>query len=139
MRNEKEFIGIQKVKAFYEKHEANDGYTVIYADGYQDWIEKEIFEKSFFEVGNNNVNKIYESVVDKFIAKYEDSKFDEKTTMVKATLVNGFTILVHSSCVSAENYNHALGIEFCKKKIKNRVWGFLGFALQTAINGVNNR
>lgn len=33
---------------------SNDGYTVIYEDGYRSWSPKNVFEKAYKEVGNYN-------------------------------------------------------------------------------------
>lgn len=132
----KEYIGTKKVTAWTETKDGQAGYTVKYEDGYMSWSPRQVFEKSYFPVGHQDIIKIMEPVVDNFIATYEDSKFDDHTTIVKATLVNGFTILEHSCCVDSKTYNHEIGIELCKKKIKNQVWHLLGFLLQTANNGV---
>lgn len=134
-----EYIGVKKVTAFEVEVNGQAGYRVIYPDGYSSWCPKETFEKAYFPVGSCQVTKITEDVVENFIAKYEDSQFDEKTALVKATLANGYTILEHSSCVDPANYNHELGVKNCKNKIKNKVWELLGFMLQTAINGVKGQ
>ena len=54
-------------------------------------------------------------------------------------LRNGFEIVESSACVSPENYDEALGREICLKKIKDKVWGLLGFLLQTAVGGVSGK
>ncbi len=60
----------------------------------------------------------------------------EKITVVRAVLANGFEIVESSSCVSAENYDEALGAQICMKHIKDKVWMLLGFLLQTAVHGI---
>lgn len=60
----------------------------------------------------------------------------DKTTVVRAVLRNGFEIVESSACVSAENYDEALGAQICMKHIKDKVWMLLGFLLQTAVHGI---
>ena len=75
-------------------------------------------------------------MVDDFIGHVEVMTMGEKTTVVKATLKNGFEIVEASSCVSKENYDEKLGAEICLEKIKDKIWSFLGFLLQTGVHGV---
>jgi hypothetical protein len=74
--------------------------------------------------------------VDRFIAVYRDYKMGEKTTVVEATLLNGFTLVDSSSCVDPKNYNHDTGMNICLEHIEDKVWFLLGFLLQTAKDGV---
>lgn len=72
--------------------------------------------------------------VDRAISDYEVLTLGDKTTVVRATLWNGFEIVEASSCVSPENYSQEIGAEICMKKIRDKVWMLLGFLLQTAVN-----
>jgi len=110
------------------------GYKVVYADGYESWSPKEVFEAAYMQVSEKNT--ITADNVESFIACYEDFKIGEKTTVVKATLVNGFIIVESSSCVDPANFNQDMGIDICLERIKNKVWELLGFMLQTAQNGI---
>jgi hypothetical protein len=56
-----------------------------------------------------------------------------KTTIVVATLPNGFTITESSSCVDSANYNGDIGTEICKKRIENKIWELEGYVLQTEL------
>jgi hypothetical protein len=112
-----------------------DGYKVAYSDGYVSWSPKEIFEKSYMQESENNT--ITQENVDSFLKNYQVITLDDnKTTVVKAELVNGFTIVESSSCVDPANYDEQIGSEICLNRIKNKVWELLGFLLQTANNGV---
>lgn len=75
-------------------------------------------------------------MVDGFIREVETTTLGDKTTVVRAVLRNGFEIVESSACVSAENYDEAMGREICLEKIKDKVWMLLGFLLQTAIHGI---
>ncbi len=131
----KKFIGTKLVEAEPQEKDGKEGYKVKYPDGYESWSPKEAFDKAYFAFSGGD--KVLESDVESFISMYEDSRFDACTCVVKATLVNGFTILEHSSCVDPSNYDHEIGINICKQRIKAKVWNHLGFLLQTAKDGVN--
>lgn len=107
-----------------------EGYKIVYPNVYVSWSPKEVFETTYMHLENNN-NTITQKDVENYIAKYEDFKFGEKTTVVKATLVNGFEIVESSSCVDVANFNQDIGINICLKRIENKVWELLGFLLQT--------
>lgn len=74
--------------------------------------------------------KVTEEQVENFIVNYDVSTIKDKTTLVVATLKNGFVITESSSCVDPANYDEAVGAEICKEKIKDQVWHLLGFDLQ---------
>jgi hypothetical protein len=111
-----------------------EGYKVLYPDGYVSFSPKDVFEKSYFELKCED--KISQEDVDRFIACYEDFKLGEKTTAVKSTLMNGFTLVESSSCVDPKNFSQDIGINICLEHINDKVWYLLGFLLQTAKDGV---
>lgn len=74
-------------------------------------------------------------MVDRAIVHTETKTLGDKTTVVRATLWNGFEIVEASSCVSPENYNEYIGESICLTKIRDKVWMLLGFLLQTAVSG----
>ena len=112
----------------------DEGYKVVYPDGYVSWSPKDVFEKAYMQVGNNIT--ITEDNVRNFIANVDVMTMGEKTTVVKVTLVNGFVMVEASSCVDPANYDEKIGAEICMKKIKHDLWNLLGFLLQTAVQGV---
>lgn len=113
-----------------------EGYRVKYPDGYESFSPKEVFEKAYMQVGDNVT--ITQDNVDNFIKSVDVITMGDKTTVVRATLVNGFEIVESSSCVKKENYDEKYGAEICMEHIKNRIWHLLGFLLQTAVGGVKN-
>lgn len=120
------------------------GYKVRYPDGYESFSPKAVFEKAYLPLEENKKLKtdapsISQKMVDDFISHYETKTLGNKTTVVRAVLVNGFEIVESSSCVSEENYDEGLGYEICVKKIKEKVWYLLGFLLQTAVHGIDWR
>lgn len=116
------------------KEENKEGYYVVYPDGYESWCPKEVFEATNMQIADNCT--ISQQNVDDFIADMKISTIGEKTTVVHATLMNGFEIIESSSCVDPANYNEILGADICKQKIKDKIWNLLGFLLQTARYGM---
>ena len=57
--------------------------------------------------------KVTQDQVDGFIKTTEVMTIGEKTTLVHATLENGFTITKTSACVDPENYDEKIGSEIC--------------------------
>ena len=79
------------------------GYKVRYADGYESFSPKGVFEKAYLPLEENKNLKtdapsISAQMVEDFIDEVFVSTAGEKTTVVRAVLVNGFEILESSSC-----------------------------------------
>jgi hypothetical protein len=113
----------------------DDGYVVKYSDDYVSWSPKDVFEKAYRKFGSDQ-NTIMQDDVDSFIKNVDYTQLGDKTTVVKATLANGFILVESSSCVDAKNFDMQVGTEICIEKIKDKVWFLLGFLLQCA-NGMN--
>ena len=116
------------------------GYLVRYPDGYLSWSPGTIFDKAYLEVDDNKELpsgvSIGPKMVDEFISYTETSKLDDRTTLVRCVLRNGFVIVESSSCVDPKNYSVEIGYECCMEKIRSKIWELLGFMLQTAWHGI---
>ena len=135
------YIGTKLIEAIPAQKNGEDGYKVVYPDGYNSWSPADVFERAYLPLSINprlNTDKpsIGQEMVDEFIAHTEVQTLGDKTTVVRAVLRNGFELVESSSCVSKENYSEELGAQICMKKIKDKVWFLLGFLLQTAVHGV---
>jgi hypothetical protein len=128
------YIGFKQILGYEQEKEGKAGYAVTYPDGYVSWSPKEMFEKAYLKVQEEN--KITEVDVLNFIHKVETSTIGNKTTFVHVTLKNGFVLTESSSCVDSANYNEALGHSICMERIHNKVWMLLGFLLQSARFGL---
>lgn len=53
-----------------------------------------------------------------------------KTTVMHATLVNGFEIVVSSACVDPDAYDQAIGENICYERLIEKVWELEGYRLQ---------
>lgn len=56
--------------------------------------------------------------------------FDKPVTYVEVRMQNGFTIRETTTCVDPANYDENVGKEICLKRIEDKVWFLLGYALQ---------
>lgn len=137
----KNYISVKMIKAepckawkdFKGHMTGDEGYKIYYPDGYVSWCPKDIFEAQYLELEKENT--ISQSDVDNFISEVEAIKMGDKTTVVQATFKNGFSMVSGSSCVEPKNFDMEIGKQCCMEKIKDHVWGFLGFLLQSAKNG----
>lgn len=57
----------------------------------------------------------------------------EKTTVMIATLPNGFEIVESSACVDKANYDHQMGIAICQRRVIDRIWQLEGYKLQSEL------
>jgi hypothetical protein len=146
----KKYLGVKLIEAepmtreYFNAEKANsdvmdgsqetEGYKVVYPDGYVSWSPKEVFEKAYLNVGDNNT--IIEQNINDFIKSYDVSLWGDKTTVVHATLANGFIITESSSCVDPSNFNMDIGESICKDRIQNKLGEMLGFMLQTGVKGI---
>ena len=132
------YMGCKMVSACRDD-EINDsgpdelGYRVVYADGYESWSPKDIFERAYMKVFP--ANSVNWDMVRDFISDIEVTKAGEKTTVVRATLANGFEIVEASSCVDPTNYDELMARSICIERIETQVWKLLGFLLQQCIHG----
>ena len=51
-------------------------------------------------------------------------------TICLLTLINGFTLVGHSSCVSIENFDEEIGRKIARSNARDKIWGFLGYQLK---------
>lgn len=121
-----------------DKFADKEGYAVNIS-GSLHWFPKKDFEDMTLELSDNkslpsSIN-ISEDMVNGFIESHDTMTLGTKTTVVRATLKNGFEIVETSGCVDDENYDMGVGERSCLEKIKSRVWDYLGFLLQTAWKG----
>lgn len=105
------------------------------------WLPNDMLDDiGLIPVDNNphlatDAPSVSSEMVDRAIVHTETKTLGDKTTVVRATLWNGFEIVESSSCVSPENYNVFIGEACCLEKIRDKVWMLLGFLLQTAVSG----
>lgn len=60
-------------------------------------------------------------------------KYGDKTTILKATLPNGFVVVESSSCVDPKNFNMSIGEQICMKKLEDKIWELEGYKLQNEL------
>jgi hypothetical protein len=138
------YVGVKIVRA--EPKERIDGelieqgYRVMYSDGYESWSPKEIFEAAYLPVGEE-ANSVTEAMVDLFTGKeYHATNLpDGKSTLVSCKTASGFMLHEVSSCVDPRKYDSILGSRIALDRIKDKMWAFLGFVIQWGKNGINTK
>lgn len=66
-------------------------------------------------------------------------EFGKPTTYVTVRMKNGFTIRESTTCVDPDNYSEELGKQICLKKLEDKVWLLLGYALQEKMYQLANK
>lgn len=61
-------------------------------------------------------------------------KYGDKTTILKATLPNGFVVVESSNCVDPKNFNMSIGEQICMKKLEDKIWELEGYKLQNELS-----
>ena len=57
-------------------------------------------------------------------------EFDKPVTYVTVRMKNKFTLRENTTCVDPANYDEEIGKQICLKKIEDKIWFLLGYALQ---------
>jgi len=132
-----DYLGVKRVEAEPCEKDGKDGYRVIYPDGHENWSSKDVFDREYFLIAK--ANSLSSDDIDRFISISGYQNIDPKTTLVRARLLSGFLDYETSSCVDPANYNGAIGYEVGIGHIKDRLWKMLGFVLQWADHGLENK
>lgn len=77
-------------------------------------------------------NTITQQDIDNILANtlIKTEQYGDKTTILMATLPNGFVIVESSSCVDHANFDMKVGEEICMQHLINKIWEFEGYRLQ---------
>lgn len=122
---------------------AEEGYHVLYPDGYQSWCPKEAFEKQGFPLEDGT--KITEKDLLDFkllgsqTVSTEKTSDDKPFTLVEMVYPTGFTDFAISTCVDPKNYSEQIGCDNCIEQINGRLWAYLGFMLSWAKDGLSDK
>lgn len=133
----KTYMGVTLVKATRCDSQGKEGYRVVCSDEVAIWSPREEFESKFLEIENDD--KISESDIERIKSYDTVQKIGSKTTLVQSVLRTGYEEVETCACVKAELYDQEFGMEICLNRIKNRIWGNLGFVLQWAKYGLNKK
>ena len=57
-------------------------------------------------------------------------------TVCCLTLLNGFTVIGESACVSPENFNQAIGEKVAKDKAREKIWALEGYLLKDRLDSI---
>lgn len=135
----KPYIGVKRVFAKPSVKGSLPGYCVRYEDGYESWSPKDVFERAYLPLARPD--KLTQEDIDTFLATgtINAEKWGEKTTLVEFVLPTGWTELQSSSCVDPKNFDMELGTNICCENMRNKLWRHLGFILQWANHGLQQK
>ena len=133
------YLGVKLVRAepCVSPEGLREGYSVTHPDGHTSWCPKEYFENVFLPLDRED--KITADVASSFIRGTTLMRMDEKTTCVGAETITGFVDYQVSSCVDPKNSNYDIGYELALKKVRDKLFGYLGFVLQWGRNGLKGK
>lgn len=57
-------------------------------------------------------------------------EFGKPSTYVTVKMKNGFILRDSTTCIDPANYSEEIGKEICLKRIEDKIWFLLGYALQ---------
>lgn len=80
-------------------------------------------------------NRVTQEDIDKILANtfIKIEQYGEKTTVLMATLPNGFVIVESSSCVDPANFDMKIGEQICMEHLVDRIWELEGYRLQSEL------
>lgn len=83
-----------------------------------------------------NDNTVKKEDIDTILSQtlIDIEKYGDKTTILKATLPNGFVIVESSSCVDHKNFDMSIGKQICMKKLEDKIWELEGYKLQSELS-----
>ena len=105
------------------------------------YISEEILHECFAEVTEVAVGidegmlSVSEEVVDEIMeaSEFNISTVFGKCTVVACKLPNGFVITESSASVSPDNYSQDIGVEICKRRIKDKIFELEAYFLQEVL------
>lgn len=122
----------------------DEGYIVVYPDGYESWCPKARFLEQSFPLKDKNGCKIEQDD----IIRWQQLGVDAFTSLdacgKPATLLQrrhptGFVEYETSSCVDPKNYSETTGAEICAGRLDQSLWNRLGFMLAWAYHGIHQQ
>lgn len=133
------YIGVKRIKALPQEKDGLPGYNIFYQNGHQKWCPKHIFERIYLPIARPD--KLTQEDIDTFLAigTINAQKWGEKTTVCEFVLPTGWTELESSSCVDPKNFDMKLGTNICCNNMRTKLWRYLGFILQWADHGLQQK
>ncbi len=130
------YIGVEKLKAAPQERDGFPGYCIFHEDGFESWIPKEKFERTYFPIEKSD--KITIGDVEKFInlGKCNVATWGDKIAITEFTMPTGWIDIETLSCSDPANYDEGLSKEVCIDCIANNLWNHLDFMIKWANNGL---
>lgn len=123
-----------------DENPKEEGYLVVYPDGYRSWCPKDRFLEQSFAIEKPDTispNDIPHWQRMGFDAMASITAGDKPVTLVQRRHPNGFVDHETATCVDPKNYSELKGSEICTERLDNRLRDRLGFVLAWAKNGLH--
>lgn len=115
------------------------GYEIIYPNGDKTWCLKEELDSIYFLLADKTGDTIKPEDINNLITDCYSVKVGTKTTNTTIVTKTGFEIHGQSACVKAENFDLTIGEQYAKPKALDQLWFAMGFILQWAKYGIDNK
>lgn len=92
-------------------------------------INEQATEATIKEMGLTSGPRLTPDDIDRVIVQTEYHVFAPTTTVCCITLINGYTVIGHSACVSPANFNEGIGREIAFKNARAQIWMLEGYLL----------
>lgn len=116
--------------------EKQEGYLVVYPDGYKSWSPKDVFEKAYFEAAEG---KTYQEIADRLCQTIVAVRVGRRTLSGSLICLNGFevsaSVMARDEADLDANYNDYL-IELTKKA-NAKLLEHVRFVVMLASNGLD--
>lgn len=123
------YIGIKRVEAYPEERNGQDGYVVIYPDGYKSWSPKDVFESAYFKLKDKY--DVSQEDIENFINCSKVHKEGKFLFITYPTGYKDFDLFSLDENPSREEMNEGM------KRIKEHIAKHLLFVASWANNGLN--
>jgi hypothetical protein len=118
---------------------SDQGYIVTYTNGSKHWAPKDIADNIYFHIADEEGDTIKQQDIENFIDNCYSVKIGTKNTNTTIVTKTGFEVHGQSGCVKVENFDLSIGEKYAKPKALDQIWFAMGFVLQWAKYGLNNK
>lgn len=92
-------------------------------------MDERATEETIQHLGLTRGPRLTPDDIDRVIVRSEYHVFAPTTTVCCITLINGYTVIGQSACVSPENFNEGIGREIAFKDARQKIWALEGYLL----------
>lgn len=135
--------GEAKEQGYFKSNDDQDlvskekGYVITHPDGYMSWSPKDVFDKAYFSLFDENGDSITLADIEDLIIDKYSVKVGTKNTNTTLVCKTGFEIHGQSGCVKKEDFDIIIGEKRAEPRAIDQLYFAMGFVLQWAKYGLN--